>query len=264
MNDKILTQIKSLPPLPDSVIKIQEITSNPDSGVKDLVPIIEKDPMLKADLLKAANSPLYGFTKQIKTVDRAVALFGMTTVKGFVISFAIRNTLKFDLSAYGISEDQFQDVALKRNALAFNWYRLNKQKLDIIATDAFLIDIGAVIISLILITENRHNEFRNKLTPQNRYALEKEYVGATTPEITAELFKRWHFGQDLIIPIQYIDNPENAPEYNECAASLDVLRTTYDLLDPNNEENLNKAFEKIEKYNLDINQFKEALEKISN
>jgi len=263
MNDKILQQIKSLPPLPQSVREIQRITSDPNSAISDLVPVIEQDPMLKANLLKAANSPLYGFSQEIKTVERAVSLFGMSTIKGFAISFAIRNTLKFDLSAYGISEQQFQDVASKRHALGVNWYRLHNDKLDIIATDAFLLDIGAVIISLILVSENRHIEFRNKLTPQNRSALEKEYVGATTTEIIAALFKHWHFDDSLVIPIEYIEDPLKAPEYQECSASLDVLRTAIDLLEPDNEENLKKAYEKVEKYNLDKYLYEKALEIIN-
>jgi len=260
MNDKILNQIKSLPPLPKSVMEVQRITADPNSSIKDLVKVIKEDPMLTTNLLKAANSPLYGFTRRIKNIDQAVSLFGMSTVKGFAISFAIRNALKFDLSAYGISEEQFHDVAAKRNALGVNWYRLHREKLDIIATDSFLIDIGAVIISLILVSENKHNEFKNKLTSENRSELEKEFIGATTTEITAELFKHWHFGDDLIIPIKFIDNPQNAPEYQECAASLDVLRTAIDLLNPDNEENYKLAFNKVEEYNLDTTLFEEALQ----
>ena len=163
MNEKIIKQIKSLPPLPKSVMEVQRITNDPNSSISDLVKVIKEDPMLIANLLKAANSPLYGFTRQIKTVDQAVSLFGMTTVKGFVISFAVRNTLKFDLSAYGIDENRFHDVSIRRNALALNWYRTKRDKLDIIATDSFLIDLGAVIISLILVGEGRDKEFRERL-----------------------------------------------------------------------------------------------------
>jgi len=260
MNEKILKQIKSLPPLPQSVMEVQRITNDPDSSLKDLAKVIKEDPMLTANLLKAANSPLYGFTREIKNVDQAVSLFGMSTVKGFAISFAIRNSLKFDLSAYGITEQQFHDVSIKRNALGYNWYRLKREKLDIISTDSFLIDIGAVIISLILISEEKDEEFRKRLSQENRYHLEKEFIGATTPEITAALFKHWHFGDDLIIPMEYIDNPLKAPKYNECSASLDVLRTAVDLLNPQDKENAKKAFEKVEKYKLDKESFEKAFE----
>ena len=257
MESNILAQIKNLPPLPKSVIEVQKITSDPNSSIKDLVKVIKDDPMITANLLKAANSPLYGFTKQIKTVDQAVSLFGMNTVKGFVISFAIRNTLKFDLSAYGINESQFHDVANKRNAIGVNWYKKQRSKLDVIATDSFLIDLGAVVISLYLISKGRDEEFKKRLTPQNRYELEKEFTGFTTPQITAEIFKHWHFAEDLILPIENIDNPND--EYSKV---MDVLRTLIDLLEPESEENIQKGIKKAQEYGLDINALEEALKTI--
>ncbi len=257
MNSNILFHIKNLPPLPKSVLEVQKITNNPNSSIKDLVKIIKTDPLITANLLKAANSPLYGFTKQIKTVDMAVSLFGMSTVRGFVISFAVRNTLKFDLSAYGISEDQFHKVSTDRNALGFNWYRLNKDKLDIISTDSFLIDIGAVVISLYLKSKGEAEKFKNRLTKENRYELEKEFVGLSTPEVTAEIFKHWNFSQELITPILNINNPND--EYSKV---MDVLRTIIDLLEPDNEENIQKGIKKAEEYGLDADNLKVAVDLI--
>jgi len=255
MNNNILSHIKSLPPLPETVLKVQKITNDPNASIRDLVNVIKDDPMITANLIKAANSPLYGFSRQIKTVDHAVSLFGMATVKGFVISFTIRNTLKFDLSAYNITEDQFHRVSTNRNALGINWYRLKRDKLDVISTDSFLIDIGAVVISLYLKSKGKAEEFANKLTKENRYELEKEYVGLTTPEVTAEIFKHWNFASELIDPILNIDNP-----HDEYSKVLDVLRTVIDLLDPDNEENIQKAIQKAESYNLDTESLKVAID----
>ncbi len=257
INSLILVQIKNLPPLPNSVLEVQKITNDPNASIKDLVNVIKDDPLITANLLKAANSPLYGFTRQIKTIDQAVSLFGMSTVKGFVISFAVRNALKFDLSAYGITESRFHDVSIKRNALALNWYKKERSKLDIIATDSFLIDVGAVVISLVLNSQAQAEEFKNELNIENRYEIEKKYVGATTSDVTAEIFKHWHFSKDLIEPIANIDSPEERAEYVEYAASLKILREAVNLLE--DEENAkDKALELIKKYNLNENSFLDA------
>ncbi len=257
MKNNILNHIKNLPPLPKSVLEVQKITNNPNSSIKDLVNIIKNDPLITANLLKAANSPLYGFTKQIKTVDQAVSLFGMSTVKGFVVSFAVRNTLKFDLSAYGISEQRFHSVSTARNALGFNWYRSRSDKLDIIVTDSFLIDIGAVVISLYLKSKGEDTKFKNRLTKENRFSLEKEFVGADTAEVTAEIFKHWNFSDELIKPIANINNPND--EYSKV---LDVLRSVIDLLDGENDENIQKGLQKAVDYNLDIDRLKKAIDLI--
>jgi len=259
MNERILNQIKSLPPLPKSVLEIQRITNDPNSSIADLIKIVKEDPMLTANLLKAANSPLYGFTRQIKNVDQAVSLFGMSTVKGFAISFAIRNSLKFDLSAYGISETQFHDVASQRNAIAVNWFKRDRNRLDILATNSFLIDLGAVVISLILNNEGKSESFKQRLSSgENRDELEKEYVGETTVDVTAEIFKHWNFSDDLIESMKGVNAPDG--EYKTESAALLVLKTMVDLIEPNNEENKKAAFEIAQKYELDTDALELALE----
>ena len=139
MNDNIIKKIKTLPPLPKSVIDIQKITSDPNGSIADLIKVVKEDPMLTANLLKAANSPLYGFSRQIKNVDQAVSLFGMSTVKGFAVASAVRNSMKIDLSAYGISESHFVSITQMQNALIVNWYKRDRSKLDILSTASFLI-----------------------------------------------------------------------------------------------------------------------------
>jgi HD-like signal output (HDOD) protein len=259
MNDKILQQIKSLPPLPKSVLEIQRITNDPDSSIGDLIKIVKEDPMLTANLLKAANSPLYGFTKQIKNVDQAVSLFGMSTVKGFAISFAIRNSIKFDLSAYGVSESSFHDVASKRNAIAINWFKRDRKKLDILATNSFLIDLGAVVISLVLNNDAKSESFKSRLqNGDNRETLEKEFVGATTTEITTEIFKHWNFSEDLIVSMQNIDSPRG--EYKIESAALNVLKTLIEMTSPMSDENIKKAFETAKNFELDVDALEVAVE----
>jgi HD-like signal output (HDOD) protein len=258
MNMQILKEIKALPPLPKSIMEIQRITNNPNSSIRDLVKIVKEDPLLTADLLKAANSPLYGFRREIKTVDQAVSLFGMAAVKGFAISFAIRNTLKFDLSAYGVDENQFHDVSSKRNAITLYWYKKERNYLDILLTDSFLIDIGAIIISLVLNSLGKAEEFRSKLNVENRDSLEKEFVGMTTAEVNAEVFNHWGFSEDLIIPMKNLNVP-NA-KYEKESASLLTLKNLVNLLDGYNERNEQLAFDIANKYNLDIENLKIAIE----
>ena len=260
MNNKIISQIKALPPLPKSVIEIQKITSDPNSSIADLVKVVKEDPMLTANLLKAANSPLYGFTRQIKSVDQAVSLFGMATVKGFAISSAIRNSLKFDLEAYGISEQKFHDVSIYRNSIAIQWYRRERSRLDILATDSFLIDIGTVVIALILKEEGLEERFKSRLQREERYMLEREFIGANINEITVEIFKHWNFSNDLIEAMENIENPK-AP-YKVESASLLVLREAVDLIKPVSKESVQKALEIAKRYNLDTEALKSALEKV--
>jgi len=260
MNEHIFKEIKSLPPLPKSILEIQRISNDPNSSIADLVKVVKEDPMLTANLLKAANSPLYGFTRQIKSVDQAVALFGMATVKGFAISFAIKNVLRFDLSAYGVDENHFHEVSSKRNALALSWYRRDRKHLDILATNSFLIDVGAVIISLVLNKFEKAGEFKSKLKIDNRNELEKEFIGMTTSEVNAKIFNHWGFSDDLIYSMENMDNPQG--NYEIESSSLLTLKTLINFINGYNEENEKKALEIAELYNLNIDAFNLAIDMI--
>jgi HD-like signal output (HDOD) protein len=259
MNENILKKIKSLPPLPKSVIEIQRITSDPNGSIADLIKVVKEDPMLTANLLKAANSPLYGFSRQIKNIDQAVSLFGMSTVKGFAVSSAVRNSMKIDLSAYGINEDKFVLVSQLQDALIENWYKRERSKLDILSTASFLLDIGAVIISSILVSEGLAEEFKERLENENRTSLEREYLDSDTLSVTSEMFNYWKFDEKLVDAIKFTSDLENAKNI-EYSSPLAVTYTIVDLFNPLSNENIEKGMQIAEKYNLNIDYLKQAID----
>jgi HD-like signal output (HDOD) protein len=86
----MLEEIKSLPPLPGSVVRIQEMCINSDTDIDELSRVIEHDPMLSANILKSVNSPLYGMSKEISSVPQAIMLFGISMIRGFAAASAIK------------------------------------------------------------------------------------------------------------------------------------------------------------------------------
>lgn len=69
--------------------------------------MVEKDPMLTANILRSANSPLYGFSQEITTIARAISLFGMATIRGFALSSTIKKSFSINLEPYGITTQDF-------------------------------------------------------------------------------------------------------------------------------------------------------------
>ncbi|MDD5202476.1 MAG: HDOD domain-containing protein, partial [Sulfurimonas sp.] len=58
MKSSIIESIKSLPPLSKTITDINMVYASEDSSIHDLAKVVERDPMIVANLLKAANSPL--------------------------------------------------------------------------------------------------------------------------------------------------------------------------------------------------------------
>ncbi|MFT5719336.1 MAG: HD-like signal output (HDOD) protein [Oleiphilaceae bacterium] len=71
-NDSIV-----LPTLPEIALNVREITENEDSGLFDLIEVINKDTALSARLLKVSNSPLFRGANEINNLNMAVNRLGM-------------------------------------------------------------------------------------------------------------------------------------------------------------------------------------------
>ena len=170
MNDSIYKKIKTLPPLDDTVIQIQRLCADENSSIGDLTKIIEKDPMLTANILRSANSPLYGFSKEITTIARAISLFGMATIRGFALSSAIKKSFSVNLEPYGITSQDFLNISMIQNALMYNWYSKVKPKnLEILSPASFMLEIGKIVLSHELNENKEADEF--KILPMRKLRL---------------------------------------------------------------------------------------------
>jgi len=267
MNSVLKAKIQQLPALPESAIKLEAIYHNPDSSFDDMVKVLERDPLLTADILKAANSPLYGFTREINSITQAVGLFGMGTVRGFALAMIVKKSFELNLSPYGISNTQFSDLSKAQNALAVTWYLRQKPKLmDLLSPASFLIEIGKVMISQYVLDDKKEESFKEKITSgENIRAVEEELCETYTAEVSADIFNHWKFDEALINLIRYCGEPDNCEDEacKEASMVLQVIRVATGLDGIFTDETLAKAKELIVKYGLDLESFEAAVEKMS-
>lgn len=71
-NDSIV-----LPTLPEIALNVREVTEDPNSGIMDLIEVINKDAALSARILKVCNSPLFRGANEINNLNTAVSRLGM-------------------------------------------------------------------------------------------------------------------------------------------------------------------------------------------
>jgi len=263
MTEEILKKIKQLPPLPESAMQIEAVYQDPDSTFNDMVKILEKDPLLTADILKAANSPLYGFSREINAISQAVGLFGMGTVRGFALASIVKKSFELDLSPYGITNEMFSELSKKQHALMTAWcIRKENKLLGVLSPAAFLVEIGKVLIAQQIIANKQEEEFHDALTELGDVeAAERKIVGADTPEVSATIFAQWKFEKGLVDVIRNCQNPDQAEEADKRPAQiLNVVRVAVPMNARVTEESIHKAKELIEAYKLDMPSFEKAIE----
>ena len=86
---KITESIIGLPTLPTVVTQMISLIDNPKTAASEVARLISTDQALTAKMLKLANSPFYGFPREISTVQMAVVVLGFETVKSLGLSVSV-------------------------------------------------------------------------------------------------------------------------------------------------------------------------------
>ncbi len=78
-----------LPALPQSAIRLLELSQDPSNGPAEFAVPIESDPGLAGQVLRFVNSSYFGFSREISSVKLAITLVGIRTIKNFALWSAV-------------------------------------------------------------------------------------------------------------------------------------------------------------------------------
>lgn len=249
MKSSIVNSIKSLPPLPKTVLDMQRICNDPNASINDLVKTVETDPMIVANLLKAANSPLYSFRREINNVSQAVSLFGMSMTRSIGLGNSVRKLLNVDMEPYGISSDRFAEISSMQSALMHAWYtKLDRSKADKLFLASFLQETGKIVIASDVIEEDLATNFKSDIVSAIDIAqVERSYIQESTAIVTAAIFTHWNFDKEFVEMIEFSDTPEQAPEeVKEFSTALNIVKTIVPVNNPFGEHGIALGLKKAE------------------
>lgn len=254
MKESIVNSIKSLPPLSRTIAEIERVYADSEAGVAEMAKVVENDPMVVANLLKAANSPLYGFAKEIKNVMQAVSLFGLSTTRSIAIGNAVRCLLNVDMEPYGITSEKFAEISSLQGALALRWFKkIAPQKADTLHLMALLQETGKILIASDVIQEDETTAFRSEIEMSNNIPIvEKSFVDTTASIVSSLIFKHWGFEDWFVDIIKYSDYPSQAPDdIAQEAQALHIIKTIIPVNKPLAESSITFGLNKALKFGFD-------------
>ena len=262
MLQEIAERIKALPPLPKSFHSISVVCNNPESSVHDLAKIVEEDPMLVANLLKVANSPLYGFRREIRNVLQAISLFGMSTTRSLVTDMSIKKLLNVDMEPYNVTPEVFAQISSWQSALMMRWYKkVNPAMGETLFLSSLLQETGKILIADEVVKNDETYQFKSEISNSSNIAsVERMFVGVSSADITALIFEHWKFDALMVESIRFSDNYESAPEdIRPYALALKIVKTALPLNAPFSERSIALALHILAKEEMDDAPFMEAL-----
>ncbi|ECH3621601.1 HDOD domain-containing protein [Campylobacter jejuni] len=216
MNELLLKSVEVLPPLPDTVSKLRKYVSEANSNIETMkvAEIISSDPLMTAKLLQLANSPYYGFTREITTINQVITLLGVGNIINIVMADSIRDNFKIDVSPYGLNTQNFLKTCNEEATFIANWLNDEDKKLShLLVPCAMLLRLGIVIFSNFLIQNHKDKDFLAFLNKNENLALaENEFLGVDYISFLGFLLHRWNFDDVLIESICFVRTPHAARE----------------------------------------------------
>jgi putative nucleotidyltransferase with HDIG domain len=142
--ERMIFKTVDIPALPSVVDRSLSLLNKNDVTIQELEDAVAADQAFTAKLLRVANSPFYGMSREVDTISGAIKLIGLSAVKSLVLSISFkdlhRHTEEIDQILWGHS------VAVAGVAEAVSKYKgLHFE--DELFVSGLLHDIGKTIIN---------------------------------------------------------------------------------------------------------------------
>jgi HD-like signal output (HDOD) protein len=207
---KIEHFISLLQPLPNTVMEIIRICDDESTAINELIHAVKSDPIIAANILRTANSPMYGSVK-LKTIDQAVSKFGKRVIKALTAGGIYSTLGSIDLTPYAIDEETFSKVAQTRLALMNKWYsKVSPNDLSLLATTAVLSNIGQLLTAKELIDSDNVPLFQELCEVFDITYAEEFILYTTTAYVSSKILKFFKLSSDLVGIIEHSDKPQDA------------------------------------------------------
>ncbi len=233
-----------LPTPPAVALQIIQAASEPDCRPAQITALLNRDPALCAKILRAVNSCLYGLTKPVGSLERAVLILGLNPFRSLALGLSLPVTHSNAVAEDGMRDYWVSSVsgAIMARELAT---RLKHQAPEDDLVAGLLRDLGAVLLQRTFPDSWRtiHNQRANSL-PDDVCGVEQIAFGVHHAEVTAELLKGWNIPEDTFEPIRHHHNPAQMARasrlqstradllyFVECLTQLDTIAQDITALD---------------------------------
>ena len=210
---KYIAMVGDLPSVPAVASAVLEVASDPNSGAEDLRRVIDRDPALAARILKVANSSLYSFSREIETVQHAIALLGFRTVTNIVLAASLREVF----THFGLAEKQLWEHSTLAGAVAAKLAGYGP--IDVDREEAFtaglLHDLGKIALN-----NTSRKKYTNVMAQVYNEGVsfveaERQEFGFDHAELGGHVAAKWKLSQRLENAIRYHHDPDATSQLDE-------------------------------------------------
>jgi len=208
--EKAANQLRlvDLPPFPGVAVKALQLVSKPESRLRDLHDLISMDQAFATEILRLANSPLYGIRSEITSTLQAVMLLGYERVKGLLLTLAVKTYIGQSLEAPILKACWSHSLASA--TIAEELAMTTAIDKDVAYTAALIHDIGRLALAMIL--PEGYNKLRQQgpLDPGSILQAERDLFGMDHCQAGGLLVTTWNLPLTFIEVASYHHEPRKS------------------------------------------------------
>lgn len=222
--------LHSLPPMPETASQILMLRSIPDVKVEQIVEVIEKDPVLVAQIVSYANSAFFGQAGSVKSLKDAIfRVLGVDAVMNMALALSVGSTFKIPkvgpVGAKAIWRSSVYAASLmQRLSMLMPWgKRPNPGTAYLVG---LLNDIGLLVLGHLFTEE--YIELNNYLEQNeniNVLEAEQHVFGISHLEVGKMVMRMWNMPDELITVATYFNDKDYSDEHEKYIELLTVVKT---------------------------------------
>lgn len=219
---ELITNLGDLPPLPQVAAQVLRIVADPDSSPEELQRVVCTDQALTAQILKIANSAMFGMMREVKTLTQAIMTLGFSTIKSVVIASSAKNL--YSRGASGLQERLMWEHALV-TAIAGRTYGklLRFPRTEEIFLAGLMHDIGKSVMG-IKFPDRYGAMIRTVYNEQGDFLeLELDTFGFDHTMVGEALLHSWNLARSIEHTVRWHHDPMEAPEDDRALTALVAL-----------------------------------------
>lgn len=225
LSSRLSAAVERMPAFPKSVQRILELTRDINCPPKELVAVIEKDPVIAIKILKIVNSAYFALPSKMTSISQSVVFLGLNTLKNLALNFSTigmlprKNAAGFDMQSYLMHS--LLTAGIARELVD----RYADGEAD--ATDAYTVGLlhnfGKVVFAQFMPQEFHRALELSEAEQMPLHTAEENVIGADHAYVGAMLARHWQFSPALAACIAGHHQGSGEGALAECLHVADLL-----------------------------------------
>jgi putative nucleotidyltransferase with HDIG domain len=221
IRDCLISKVSSFPTPPAVAQKLLTLIANPDANISEIEKVIQYDPALTANVLKAANSGYLGFTEPVNSVAEASVRIGMKWLYQIAVSSLIYTSIRVPADGYELSSDDLCGHSIAVAMLSENLSKsLNLKEWGVVFTGGLIHDIGKIALQGAVGDNAGKLETCVEQENVTFEQAERDLLGIDHAEAGALIAEHWNFPPLIIDIIRWHHDPERG---KTASMAIDVV-----------------------------------------